>query len=153
GASRADRVHDRRARRDGCRRRDRRGDHHRTASGKLEPRDGRRGAPLMNVCVLGSGSWGTALAAHLAQAGHAVQLWGRNPALIDDLQRTGVNTVYLPEVPLPPTVQPTSSLEQALARADFVVAAVPSHGVRAVIREASPFVPRQALIVSAIKGL
>jgi glycerol-3-phosphate dehydrogenase (NAD(P)+) len=54
---------------------------------------------------------------------------------------------------LPPAVVPTASLEEALQRADIVVAAVPSHGTRAVIRSASPFIPRQALIVSATKGL
>jgi glycerol-3-phosphate dehydrogenase (NAD(P)+) len=108
---------------------------------------------MPDICVLGSGSWGTALAAHLAEAGHGVQLWGRNASLIHDLQRSGVNAAYLPNVLLPPGVRPTTSLPDALARADFVVAAVPSHGARAVFRDAAPFVPRQALLVSAIKGI
>ena len=44
-------------------------------------------------------------------------------------------------------------MEEALARADFVVAALPSHGTRSVLRDAARFVPRQALLVSATKGL
>jgi glycerol-3-phosphate dehydrogenase (NAD(P)+) len=108
---------------------------------------------MSQISILGSGSWGTALAAHLAQAGHAVRLWGRNAALIQDMQRSGVNAPYLPDIRLPAGVQPTASLEEALARAEFVVATVPSHGTRTVMREAAPFVPRQALLVSAIKGI
>jgi len=108
---------------------------------------------MPHICVLGSGSWGTALAAHLAEAGHRVQLWGRNGSLIQDMQRSGVNAPYLPDTVLPPAVRPTRSLEEALGGADFVVAAVPSHGTRAVFRDAAPFVPRKALVVSAIKGI
>jgi len=61
--------------------------------------------------------------------------------------------VYLPDIVLPAAVTPTASLEEALDDAEIVVAAVPSHGTRAVIRSASPYIPRQALIVSATKGL
>jgi glycerol-3-phosphate dehydrogenase (NAD(P)+) len=69
------------------------------------------------------------------------------------MKRRRSNAVYLPEIVLPPAVTPTGSLEEALERAEIVVAAVPSHGTRAVIRSASPYIPRQALIVSATKGL
>src|SRR6266446_2689204 len=105
------------------------------------------------ITVLGSGSWGTALAAHFAGAGHDVRLWGRNADLIAEIQLRRVNAAYLPGVTLPASVLATASLQEALTRAEFVVAALPSHGTRAVIRQAAPFVPRQALMVSAIKGL
>jgi glycerol-3-phosphate dehydrogenase (NAD(P)+) len=108
---------------------------------------------MKNVAILGSGSWGTALAFHLASAGHGVRLWGRNASLIDDMRSRRVNEVYLPDIVLPPAAMPTASLEEALHKAEIVVAAVPSHGTRAVIRSAAPFVPRQALIVSATKGI
>jgi glycerol-3-phosphate dehydrogenase (NAD(P)+) len=105
------------------------------------------------VAVLGAGSWGTALAAHLAQAGHQVRLWGRNADLIDEMKVRRANAVYLPDVVLPSGVAPTASMEDALHRAEIVVAALPSHGTRAVIRSAAPYISRQALIVSATKGL
>jgi glycerol-3-phosphate dehydrogenase (NAD(P)+) len=108
---------------------------------------------MKKITILGCGSWGTALAAHLGQAGHEVRLWGRNADLIDEIASQRVNATYLPDVALPASVLPTASLERALARAELVVAALPSHGTRAVIRTAAPFVPRQALVVSAIKGL
>src|SRR6185436_11082461 len=105
------------------------------------------------VAVLGSGSWGTALAFHLASAGHDVRLWGRNADLIEEMKARRANAVYLPDIVLPRRVVPTASLEEALQRADIVLAALPSHGTRNVIRAAAPFIPRQALIVSATKGI
>src|SRR5687767_14061648 len=108
---------------------------------------------MKTVAVLGSGSWGTALAFHLASAGHDVRLWGRNADLIDEMKARRANAVYLPDVVLPSGVGPTASLEESLHRADIVVAAMPSHGTRAVIRSAAPFISRQALIVSATKGI
>jgi glycerol-3-phosphate dehydrogenase (NAD(P)+) len=108
---------------------------------------------MKKVAILGSGSWGTALAFHLAHAGHDVRLWGRNPELIDDMKARRANAVYLPDIVLPPGVAPTASLEESLHRADIVVAALPSHGTRAVIRSAAPFIARQALLVSATKGI
>jgi glycerol-3-phosphate dehydrogenase (NAD(P)+) len=108
---------------------------------------------MKTVAVLGSGSWGTALAFHLASAGHDVRLWGRNADLIEEMKARRANAVYLPDIVLPPGVRPTASLEEALQRAEIVVAALPSHGTRAVIRLAAPFISRQALIVSATKGI
>jgi glycerol-3-phosphate dehydrogenase (NAD(P)+) len=50
---------------------------------------------MKNVAVLGSGSWGTALAFHLSSAGHNVRLWGRNPELISEMMRFTVPTSSL----------------------------------------------------------
>ena len=108
---------------------------------------------MKTIAVLGSGSWGTALAVHLGSAGHDVRLWGRNAELIDEMNARRANAVYLPDIVLPSGVMPTASLEGALHRAEIVVAALPSHGTRAVIRSAAPFISRQALIVSATKGI
>jgi glycerol-3-phosphate dehydrogenase (NAD(P)+) len=108
---------------------------------------------VKTVTVLGAGSWGTALASHLVQAGHSVRLWGRNPELVDDMRQRRANAVYLPDIVLPPALVTTSSLREALHRAELVVCAVPSHGARAVIHDAAPEIPRHAVIVSATKGL
>ena len=108
---------------------------------------------MKNVAILGAGSWGTAIAAHLANVGHDVRLWGRNADLIQEMKSRRANAVYLPDIVLPVGVRPTTSLEEALERADFVIAAMPSHGTRGVIRSAAPLIPRQALIVSATKGI
>jgi len=108
---------------------------------------------MSRVAVLGAGSWGTALSIHLARAGRPVSLWARAEALVDEMIAASANLRYLADVPLPPGVVPTSSLEAALDDAEFVIVAVPSHGFRAVVRSAAPLIPSRAVVVSATKGL
>ena len=103
--------------------------------------------------MLGAGSWGTALANHLALLGHDVRLWGRDEALVRDLIARRANAIYLPDVVLPAAVKPVARLEEALGGAELVVSAVPSHGVRAVTRAARPWLPAGVTVVSATKGL
>jgi glycerol-3-phosphate dehydrogenase (NAD(P)+) len=105
------------------------------------------------IAVLGAGSWGTALAVHCGRVGHDVHLWGRDRALVDEIARTGENAAYLPAIPVRDRVTPTASLEAALSDAPMVIAAVPSHGMRQVLRDASPLLRRGAILVSATKGL
>lgn len=105
------------------------------------------------TAVLGAGSWGTALAVHLAKAGHGVRLWARDPVLVEELRGTRQNARYLPGIPMPASITPTSALDEALKDARFVLVAVPSHGFRAVVRQAVPVVDPHAIMVSATKGL
>jgi glycerol-3-phosphate dehydrogenase (NAD(P)+) len=108
---------------------------------------------MRNVAVLGAGSWGTALAVHLGRIGHDVRLWARDPALAADIEARRSNAVYLPDISLPPGVRVTASLKDALDETELVVSAIPSHGCRAVMRQAAPHIRRDAAIVSATKGL
>jgi glycerol-3-phosphate dehydrogenase (NAD(P)+) len=103
--------------------------------------------------VLGAGSWGTALAIHLARVGHEVRLWAREPSVVEDIQQRRANVDYLPDILIPDVVSATGSLEAALLDSDLVVCAVPSHGCRAVMRAAAPHLVRGAVVVSAAKGL
>jgi glycerol-3-phosphate dehydrogenase (NAD(P)+) len=105
------------------------------------------------AAVLGAGSWGTALAVHLGSVGHAVTLWGRDPSLVDEMTVRRANPTYLPDVTFPPALAPTASLAEGLARAQFVIVAVPSHGLRAVVRAAAPQIAADAILVSATKGI
>lgn len=105
------------------------------------------------IAVLGAGSWGTALAIHCARIGHAVDLWGRDPALISDIARANANAAYLPGITLGSSITPTASLAAALEHATLVIAAVPSHGMRNVLRAAAPLLRDGCVLVSATKGL
>ena len=107
----------------------------------------------MKTAVLGGGSWGTALAIHLARAGHGVHLWARDRAFVDEIAASRVNERYLPGVTLPAAIEPTDRLEAALDDARFIVLAIPSHGLRAVVRHALPHVAGNAVMVSTAKGL
>jgi glycerol-3-phosphate dehydrogenase (NAD(P)+) len=108
---------------------------------------------MRTVTVLGAGSWGTALAVHLARLGHDVRLWARDPALVDEIASRRANAVYLPDVRLPDSASVTRDMREALAGAELVVSAIPSHGCRAVMQGAAPFLAARAVIVSATKGL
>lgn len=103
----------------------------------------------MKVAVLGSGSWGTALAILLTRNGHEVTLVGRSPDEIADLASTRVNHRYLPgfEVPEPTRFQ---LLGDDLGPTDLTVVAVPSHAVREVV---SLVKGEHPLVVIASKGL
>jgi glycerol-3-phosphate dehydrogenase (NAD(P)+) len=107
---------------------------------------------MQTICVLGAGSWGTALAVHLARLSHQVRLWGRDPALVRRLAESRVNADYLPGVGLE-TVRVTSSIDEAVGGATLVVVAVPSQGLRAVVHRAVAIAPLSVPFVSAAKGL
>ncbi len=108
---------------------------------------------MQTIAVLGAGSWGTALAVHLGRVGHRVRLWCRDARLAAEIESRRANAVYLPDVSLPEVVDVTGSLTSALTGIDLVVIAVPSHGCRAVVQAAAPYLQRRATLVSATKGL
>jgi glycerol-3-phosphate dehydrogenase (NAD(P)+) len=103
--------------------------------------------------VIGAGSWGTALGIHLARVGHDVQLWARDAALVADMQDRRANAVYVPDVNFPATLWATHSLGTAIRDSRVIVVAVPSHGLRTVLRQAAQEVTAGALVISATKGL
>lgn len=108
---------------------------------------------MRRIAVLGAGSWGTALAVHLARLGHDVRLWARDAALAAEVDRHRANAGYLPGIPLPDAVVVTGALADALDDIELVVSAMPSHGCRAVMRRAEPHLRPDATIVSATKGI
>ena len=106
----------------------------------------------MRVAVIGAGSWGTAVAA-LAGAHASVRLWARGEDTVSAIRDTGRNPVYLPDLQLPESISATTDLEAALDRAEAIVMAVPSHGFRAVLRDAVSYIPSGVPIVSLTKGI
>lgn len=107
----------------------------------------------MRVAVLGAGSWGTALAKVLGDKGHRVMLWGRRPELAEGIRTTRRNAAFLPDIELPDTLTPTSSLEEALLGAQMILVAIPTHGLREVLRNAAQFITAHVPVVSATKGI
>lgn len=108
---------------------------------------------LSRVAVVGAGSWGTALAVHLAAGGHDVTLWARSAELASDMETRRANPVYLPDVSFPPSLAVTTHLEEAVRQAPLVVMAVPSHGLRPVATAMSAALQDGAIVVSAVKGI
>jgi glycerol-3-phosphate dehydrogenase (NAD(P)+) len=105
------------------------------------------------VSVLGSGSWGTALAMHLARAGKPVTLWARKPETVATLRAAGEHTACHPGFPFPASLTPSDDLERACGTADAVVVSCPSHAVRALGEQIRPLLRPGTLIVSTSKGV
>jgi glycerol-3-phosphate dehydrogenase (NAD(P)+) len=108
---------------------------------------------MTRVAVLGAGSWGTALAIHLAREGHQVALWGHHAEQIEAFLRDGENRDHLPGVPLPPQLTPTSDLGHALRDADQVLVVVPSHAFEEVLQQVAEHVPMCPALAWATKGM
>ena len=106
------------------------------------------------IAVLGGGSWGTALAMLLAEAGHAVTLWDRNEEIVKSIASQRVNARYLPGVILPESLTATSRMSDAVRpETAWVIVAVASPGIRPVASELKPLLAAGCGIVIATKGL
>lgn len=110
------------------------------------------GVMNVRVVVVGGGSWGTTMAS-LAARNAPTTLWARDPAVAEELDRRKTNSRYLPDATLSPTLRATSSLEEAVASADVVVMAVPSHGFRQTLEAAALYVRPWVPVLSLTKGL
>lgn len=108
---------------------------------------------MTRAAIMGSGSWGTAFAAVMGDAGTEVTMWSRRDELAAAIAHDGVNPDYLPDLRLPPTVTATADPEQALRGADIVVLAVPSQTLRENLVQWRPYLPQPAPIVSLMKGI
>jgi glycerol-3-phosphate dehydrogenase (NAD(P)+) len=105
------------------------------------------------VAILGAGSWGTAFSIVLADGGNDVTIWGRREEVCAGINEQHENVDYLPGIQLPPAVSATHDHEAALACADVVVLAVPSQSLRANLVEWAPYIGRDAVMVSLMKGV
>jgi glycerol-3-phosphate dehydrogenase (NAD(P)+) len=110
--------------------------------------------PYTNALVIGAGSWGTALAAVLAERGLQVQFWGRDQALMEEIQVTRRNSRYLPDLVLPPSIRATADAAE-LTPTDLAVFVVPSKAVRQTAASMATLPALQSLrvVISCAKGI
>ena len=107
----------------------------------------------MNISIIGAGSWGTALSVVVAEKGHPVRLWAREPEIVENISKYHKNGVYLPDIQLPGNVTAWSSLADALKDAEIVVFATPSHTIRKMAGEAKSLLKGTERIVTVAKGI
>lgn len=105
------------------------------------------------IAVIGAGSWGTTLAILLTRKGFQVTLWVHRPEHLEALASERINRQYLPDVPLPDSLRLTGELDEAVARAKFVVLAVPSHAMRPICQQMRPEVRRDQIMINVAKGI
>ena len=104
------------------------------------------------AAVLVAGSWGTALAAVLADNNFDVTLWARSTAQVEEINRKHTNSKALQDAILPDNITATTDIGQALTGAEIVLFAAPSSAMRDVAKLAAPFISPEALCVHATKG-
>jgi glycerol-3-phosphate dehydrogenase (NAD(P)+) len=108
---------------------------------------------MTRAAVLGAGSWGTAFAQVLADAGTDTILWARREEMAASINDVHENPDYLPRITLPPSLRATSDPEEALAGVDLVVLAVPSQTLRSNLEPIKDLIPGNSVLVSLMKGI
>ena len=108
---------------------------------------------MRDICILGAGSWGTALAILLSKNGHQVTVWSIDPEEVLMLRNYREQRDKLPGVIVPSTVDFTTDLEGALKDKEIVVCAVPSPFVRSTMKNASLYIADGTIIVDVAKGI
>ncbi|MGH1363507.1 MAG: NAD(P)H-dependent glycerol-3-phosphate dehydrogenase [Calditrichia bacterium] len=106
-----------------------------------------------SIAVIGAGSWGTTLAILLAGKGHQVTMWEYNPEQLARLNDERTNEIYLPGVPFPENLQITGDQHEAVAGADFVLTAVPSHVTRGVCEKLKRSIQPGQVFINVSKGI
>lgn len=96
------------------------------------------GYKTTTFAILGAGSWGTAVAVHLAKAGNRVLLWGRDAKQMAHMREHRENALYLPGIPLPSLITPRDDLQYCLKMAEEVCLAVPSHAFSELCKQITP---------------
>ncbi len=102
---------------------------------------------------MGAGSWGTALAKVMAEAGTDVTMWARREEVAKRIDTAHENSDYLPGIALPSSIRATHHHEEAMAGADFIVLAVPSQSLRGNLEQWKGSIGPDATLLSLAKGI
>ncbi len=108
---------------------------------------------MKKIGVIGAGSWGTALAFHLAEKGFPVHLWAYEKEVHEAIENKKENIVFLPGVKLQDNIFSTNSLKKAVDGKELLLFALPTHVLRNILSEVVPFVEPGVLLVNAGKGI
>ena len=108
---------------------------------------------MSQIAVVGAGSWGTTLAYLLSHKGPEISLWVFEKDLAGETERTRENKIYLPGVSLPENIRISHRLDEVLKNTPYVLNVVPSQFVRSVFKDSLPFISKEAIIISASKGI
>ncbi len=101
---------------------------------------------MKKIAIIGSGSWGVALAIHLAKLGNEVKIWSfaKEEA---DLINNDRKCMFLPNAVIPYGISCTLSYEEAIRDTDFILHVTPSKFTRNIVREYKQFVTNQPIII------
>ncbi len=108
----------------------------------------------MKVTVLSDGAWGTALALVLRRNGHRVTIWGPFPEYLREMEKTRVNTRFLPGVRLDDELLFEADIMAATAESEWILLATPTQFLRGVLEKFCPcFRPERQILLNVAKGI
>jgi glycerol-3-phosphate dehydrogenase (NAD(P)+) len=107
----------------------------------------------MKACVIGGGSWGSAVALHLGRKNIDTRLWIREKDIYEDVVRFRENKTFLPGAIFPSSVSFFHEMENCIQLSDIVFVAVPSKFCRAIYKKIQPYLTSKHIIVSLTKGI
>ncbi|MGK0554557.1 NAD(P)H-dependent glycerol-3-phosphate dehydrogenase [Macrococcus capreoli] len=108
---------------------------------------------MTNVSVIGTGSWGTALANVLADNGHDCLIWGKTKATVDEISEMKTNSKYLPDVQLNQHLIATLDLNEAVTHAQILIIAVPTKAIRSVTQQINAVCLEPKMMIHVSKGI
>jgi glycerol-3-phosphate dehydrogenase (NAD(P)+) len=108
---------------------------------------------MKKISVIGSGSWGTALAVMLDKYGHDVTIWCRRESAANAIIEDGENKEYLPGIEVRKSITVTTDIEKAIGSADIIINAIPSKSVRASMEKFAHLFNENQVIINVSKGL
>ncbi|MDD4123814.1 MAG: NAD(P)H-dependent glycerol-3-phosphate dehydrogenase, partial [Bacilli bacterium] len=106
----------------------------------------------MKISIIGSGSWGTALANVAADNFHDVLIYGREQDIVNEINNNHTNNYYLPNALINTKVVATTNLKSAVEDKDIIVLAVPSGAIESVCKLIDPLINKKSIIVNVAKG-
>lgn len=101
---------------------------------------------MKNIAIIGSGSWGVALAIHLSKLGNNIKLWSFS-ADEKDLINNERKCKFLPNVKLPENIYCTTSFEEAIEGTDFIIHVTPSKFTRDTVKQYKQYVKNQPIVI------
>ncbi len=107
----------------------------------------------MKIAVIGSGSWGTAVALNLAKKGYDIYLWSWKQEETDRLNRDRENKEFLPNIPFPENITCSHDMGECTINSDIVICAVPSPATRTTAKALSPHIKKGQILLNISKGL
>lgn len=108
---------------------------------------------MKKVCILGSGSWGTALALVLEKNGYKIDMWTLNQEQANYINDKRENVDYLPGINIPHNIRVTTNLKEVIEDSEIIVLAVPSQAIRSICKKIKEFVNSNQILVDVAKGI
>ncbi|MFZ4763079.1 MAG: NAD(P)H-dependent glycerol-3-phosphate dehydrogenase [Alphaproteobacteria bacterium] len=105
-----------------------------------------------HIAIIGGGAWGTALALSMERANNRVSLWVRNEKEAVNMALSRINSAYLPEITIPPTIHITHDIKEVMTASIWLLA-IPAQQLLAVVKSIPTEWAVGKIVLICAKGL